>query len=105
MSHQFHIVDVFAEQVYEGNPLAVVVGEHFLSDVQMQKIAAEINFSETTFVISSPEEDGGYRMRIFTPAREIAFTGHPLLGTAWVINEFLAAGRETAIQWQRGGLV
>ena len=52
----------------------------------MQQIAAETNYSETTFVTSAPEHDGGYRVRIFTPAREIAFAGHPILGTAWVIR-------------------
>jgi trans-2,3-dihydro-3-hydroxyanthranilate isomerase len=52
----------------------------------MQLIATEINFSETTFVEPTPEADGGYRTRIFTPAREIAFAGHPILGTAWVLR-------------------
>ena len=90
MAHQFHIVDVFAEQPYAGNQLAVVVCSNFPADEIMQKIAAETNYSETTFVLQDPEADGGYRMRIFTPAREIEFTGHPLLGTAWVVREQLA---------------
>ncbi|MBW8459291.1 MAG: PhzF family phenazine biosynthesis protein [Thiobacillus sp.] len=86
MTHQFHIVDVFAEQPYSGNPLAVVVGENALPDETMQKLAAETNYSETTFVTPEPEADDGYRVRIFTPAREIAFAGHPILGTAWVLR-------------------
>jgi trans-2,3-dihydro-3-hydroxyanthranilate isomerase len=86
MSHRLYIVDVFAEQPYAGNQLAVVVSSNTLSDETMQQIAAEINYSETTFVASVPEHDGGYRVRIFTPAREIAFAGHPILGTAWVIR-------------------
>lgn len=86
MAHQFYIVDVFAEQPYSGNPLAVVVGEDALSDETMQKLAAETNYSETTFVTPEPEADGGYRVRIFTPAREIVFAGHPILGTAWVLR-------------------
>ncbi len=83
------MVDVFAEQSYAGNQLAVVVGAEALPDETMQKLAAEMNFSETTFLMSVPEDDGGYRVRIFTPAREIAFTGHPVLGTAWVLRHHL----------------
>jgi trans-2,3-dihydro-3-hydroxyanthranilate isomerase len=90
MTHPFHIVDVFAEQPYSGNQLAVVTGADDLSSETMLRIAAEMNFSETTFVGNAPEEDGGYRVRIFTPAREIAFAGHPILGTAWVIRQHLA---------------
>jgi len=86
MTHRFYMVDVFAERSYTGNQLAVVVGAEALSDETMQKLAAEMNFSETTFLTSAPEEDGGYRVRIFTPAREIAFTGHPILGTAWILR-------------------
>ena len=86
MTHRFYIVDVFAEQPYSGNPLAVVVGEDTLPDETMQKLAAETNYSETTFVTSRSEADGGFRVRIFTPAREIAFAGHPILGTAWVLR-------------------
>jgi trans-2,3-dihydro-3-hydroxyanthranilate isomerase len=82
---------VFAERQYAGNPLAVVVGIEGLSDETMQQVAAETNYSETTFVAPVPERDGGYRVRIFTPAREIAFAGHPILGTAWVVREHVAA--------------
>jgi trans-2,3-dihydro-3-hydroxyanthranilate isomerase len=89
MAHSFYIVDVFAERPYAGNQLAVVVGANGLSDDTMQRIAAETNYSETTFVTSVREQDGGYRIRIFTPAREIAFAGHPILGTAWVIRHHL----------------
>lgn len=90
MTQHFYMVDVFAEHIYSGNQLAVVVGSEALSDETMQQIAAEMNFSETTFVMSLPEDDGGYRVRIFTPAREIAFTGHPILGSAWVIRHHVA---------------
>lgn len=86
MARQFYIVDVFAERPYAGNQLAVVVGADDLSDETMQQIAAETNYSETAFVGSTPEHDQGYRVRIFTPAREIAFAGHPILGTAWVVR-------------------
>jgi trans-2,3-dihydro-3-hydroxyanthranilate isomerase len=85
MAHRLYMVDVFAEKPYTGNPLAVIVSDEPLPDDAMQQVAAEINFSETTFVAPVPEHDGGYRVRIFTPAREIAFAGHPILGTAWII--------------------
>jgi len=87
---RLHIVDVFAERPYTGNQLAVVVGGDHLADETMLQLAAETNYSETTFVSSTPEPDGGYRVRIFTPAREIAFAGHPILGTAWVVRHHLA---------------
>jgi trans-2,3-dihydro-3-hydroxyanthranilate isomerase len=90
MSHRFYIVDVFTEKPYSGNPLAVILDADDLSIDTMQKLAAEMNFSETTFVMSAPEPNGGYRVRIFTPAREIEFAGHPLLGTAWVIRQHVA---------------
>jgi len=86
MARRFYIVDVFAERPYTGNPLAVVVGADNLSDDTMQQLAAETNYSETTFVGAAPEHDQGYHVRIFTPAREIAFAGHPILGTAWVVR-------------------
>jgi len=98
MTQHFYMVDVFAERIYSGNQLAVVVGTVSLSDETMQQIAAEMNFSETTFVLSQPEDDGGFRVRIFTPAREIAFTGHPILGTAWVIRHQLCNESCTQVQ-------
>ena len=90
MPSDFFIVDVFAERAYAGNPLAVVLGAERLDDDSMQLLAAETNYSETTFVYSDPEANGGFRTRLFTPAREIAFAGHPILGTAWVIGKHLA---------------
>ena len=87
MTHHFYIVDVFAERPYTGNPLAVVVGKEEIPKETMQLIAAEINFSETTFLSPVPEENGGYRVHIFTPSQELDFAGHPLLGTAHVIRQ------------------
>jgi trans-2,3-dihydro-3-hydroxyanthranilate isomerase len=87
----FHIVDVFAEEKYAGNQLAVVTGASALSDVQMQKIANEMHFSETTFISSSKMREGGYDVRIFTPKKELPFAGHPTLGTAYIIRHFVAA--------------
>lgn len=84
-THPFFIVDVFAEQKYAGNPLAVVRHAHTLSDEEMQRIAREMNFSETTFILSDTPRVGGYDVRIFTPREEVPFAGHPTLGTAFVI--------------------
>lgn len=90
------IVDVFAEEKYAGNQLAVVAADATLSSAAMQRIARETNFSETTFVVSDQLRDGGYDVRIFTPAAEIPFAGHPTLGTASVLrNEILGNRPET----------
>jgi trans-2,3-dihydro-3-hydroxyanthranilate isomerase len=83
----FYILDVFAEEKYAGNQLAVVRDAGALSDSQMQKIAKEMNYSETTFILSEEERDGGYNVRIFTPENELPFAGHPTLGTAFVIQQ------------------
>jgi trans-2,3-dihydro-3-hydroxyanthranilate isomerase len=82
----FYIVDVFAEKKYAGNQLAVFRGSEGLSDREMQVIAKEINYSETTFILSDEEREGGYDVRIFTPEKEVPFAGHPTLGTAYVIQ-------------------
>ena len=88
-ANRIYLLDVFAEQAYCGNPLAVIATAEPLPEATMQKIAAEMNFSETTFVATSADADGGYATRVFTPVREIAFTGHPIIGTAWVVRRFL----------------
>jgi trans-2,3-dihydro-3-hydroxyanthranilate isomerase len=94
----FDIVDVFAEDKYAGNQLGVVRFGGGLTDLQMQKIAREINYSETTFIISSEQRNGGYDVRIFTPKEEVPFAGHPTLGTAYVIrNQLLREPIETVV--------
>jgi trans-2,3-dihydro-3-hydroxyanthranilate isomerase len=85
--YHFYIVDVFAEEKYAGNELAVVRGAASLSDQDMQKIARETNFSETTFILKDEESRGGFDVRIFTPQKEMPFAGHPTLGTAFVIQQ------------------
>lgn len=82
----FHIVDVFAERKYAGNQLAVFRNAGDLTDNEMQQIAREMNFSETTFILSDEPRDGGYDVRIFTPVAEVPFAGHPTLGTAYIIR-------------------
>jgi len=86
---RFCIVDVFAEVKYAGNPLAVVLDGADIPSEQMQRIALEMNYSETTFITGAGERDGGWDVRIFTPATEIPFAGHPTLGTAAVIRREL----------------
>ena len=77
----FYQVDVFTDRPFAGNPLAVFPGADGLTAAQMQAIASEMNLSETTFVME-PEGDGDARVRIFTPALELPFAGHPSVGTA-----------------------
>ena len=83
-AHTFSIVDVFAEKKYAGNQLAVFKDAGGLSDEEMQLFAKEMNYSETTFILSEEKRKGGYDVRIFTPVEEIPFAGHPTLGTAFV---------------------
>jgi trans-2,3-dihydro-3-hydroxyanthranilate isomerase len=89
MNIRFFITDVFAEKPLEGNQLATFFDFGTLDGHQMQRIAKETNFSETTFITSSEESRGGYDVRIFTPTEEIPFAGHPTLGTAYLIREKL----------------
>jgi trans-2,3-dihydro-3-hydroxyanthranilate isomerase len=83
----FYVVDVFGEEKYAGNQLAVVRQADSLSDLVMQKIAREVNFSETTFILKDEESRGGFDVRIFTPKEELPFAGHPTLGTAFIIQQ------------------
>lgn len=100
MGRPFHIVDVFAEEPYAGNPLAVVLEADELPQAEMQAIAAETNYSETAFVATDPDPDGAFRVRLFTPAREIGFAGHPILGTGWVVRQHVLSGEKDFI-WLR----
>lgn len=93
----FYIVDVFAEEKYQGNQLAVLVPDRELSTTEMQQIAREINFSETSFILSDKQGNGGYDVRIFTPDIEVPFAGHPTLGTAYIINEIFNKSAEAKI--------
>jgi trans-2,3-dihydro-3-hydroxyanthranilate isomerase len=84
MKYRYYICDVFTEKRFGGNPLAVLPNADGLSDHQMQQIAREFNFSESAFVF--PAKAGKTRhIRIFTPAAEIPFAGHPNVGTAFVL--------------------
>jgi len=86
---QFYIVDVFAQEKYAGNQLAVFLDlEKTLTTNQMLAITREINFAESTF-IRSIESDGSFKVRIFTTEYEVPFAGHPTLGTAYIISKYL----------------
>lgn len=84
-NYPYYIVDVFAERKYAGNQLAVIRHAQPLSTEEMQHIASEMHFSETTFILSDKTKNGGYSVRIFTPEEELPFAGHPTLGTAYII--------------------
>ncbi|THV41086.1 PhzF family phenazine biosynthesis protein [Glycomyces buryatensis] len=78
----FEIVDVFTDRAYAGNQLAVVYGAEDLAPAQMQAIAAEFGYSETSFILPGTTAGADYRARIFTPAEELPFAGHPTIGSA-----------------------
>lgn len=78
------IADVFTSRQFGGNQLAVFIDGRGVDSETMQEIAREMNYSETTFLLPA-EEDGDFRLRIFTPATELPFAGHPIVGTANVI--------------------
>lgn len=82
MTHRFVTFDVFTDQAFCGNPLAVVFGADDLDDQAMQLIAAEFNLSETVFVTEPRGRDADYGLRIFTPKSELPFAGHPTVGAA-----------------------
>ena len=98
MNKQFYILDVFAESKYAGNQLAVVLDfERQLTGEQMQMITREMNYSETTFILSEAPSEDGYDVRIFTPAMEMPFAGHPTIGTAYIIQEIIEQWKHDTI--------
>jgi trans-2,3-dihydro-3-hydroxyanthranilate isomerase len=84
-AYKYRVVDVFTDQPLEGNSLAVFPDASGLGDYLMQKIARELNLSETTFVFPATRDDCVANVRIFTPAKELAFAGHPTIGTSYVL--------------------
>jgi trans-2,3-dihydro-3-hydroxyanthranilate isomerase len=91
MDRRYKTVDVFTERRFGGNPLAVVLDALELSGAQMQSIAAEFNYAETTFVLPPRDPKHSAQVRIFTPRSEVPFAGHPNVGTAFVLARNLAA--------------
>lgn len=97
--YEYAVADVFTTTPLEGNPVAVFLDAAGIPAPRMQRIAREMNLSETTFVLP-PENGGDVRVRIFTPVNELPFAGHPTLGTAVVLGESTSTGRirmETAM--------
>jgi trans-2,3-dihydro-3-hydroxyanthranilate isomerase len=85
LQYRFYQVDVFTDQAFGGNPLAVFPDASGLTTAQMQDIAREMNLSETTFVLPPEHPDADFKVRIFTPAAELPFAGHPVVGTHWTL--------------------
>ena len=108
MKYNYYTCDVFTDQRFGGNQLAVLPEASGLNDKQMQQIAREFNFSESTFVL--PADEGSTRkVQIFTPTREVPFAGHPNIGTAFVLataGEFGKIGESTEVVFEeKAGLV
>lgn len=82
----YHLVDVFTDRAFGGNPLAVFLDGSAVPDELMQPIAKELNLSETTFVLPPNEKKHDCRVRIFTPRSELPMAGHPTVGTAFVLT-------------------
>src|SRR5439155_24713439 len=99
MSLRYVVVDVFTDRPLAGNQLAVFTDAREIPEDRLQPLARELNFSETVFVYQT-EGDGHAKIRIFTPANELRFAGHPVLGTAFVLAGPLQLGR---IDLETGG--
>ncbi|AGY57276.1 PhzF family phenazine biosynthesis protein [Gloeobacter kilaueensis] len=104
MPYRYYTADVFTDQIFGGNPLAVFPDARAIDPEQMQHIAREFNLSETVFVLP-PEQGGTRRLRIFTPQVELPFAGHPTVGTAFVlaaIGDISLTGERTEIVFEEG---
>jgi|SRR6516164_3476167 len=109
MKRRYVTVDVFTDRLFHGNPVAVVLDAVGLSASQMQDVAIEFNYSETTFVLPAQQPDHSAQVRIFTPGREVPFAGHPNVGTAFALAQAMAERNETLPQQfvfeEKAGLV
>jgi len=105
MGHRFATLDVFTDRVFGGNPLAVFPDAGGIDPGLMQSIAAEFNLSETVFVLPPDDPAHACRLRIFTPALELPFAGHPTVGTAFVLAALAQvplSGDDTDIVFEEG---
>ncbi len=103
--YRFYTADVFTNQVFGGNPLAVFPDAEDLTTAEMQRIANEFNLSETVFVLPPQDAKHTKQLRIFTPSRELPFAGHPTVGTAVVlasIGEIACDLPETLVIFEEG---
>ena len=105
--HPFTMVDVFADGLFAGNPLAVIAQADDLDTAEMQRIAHWLNLSETTFLLPPTDPQADYRVRIFTVDRELPFAGHPTLGSchAWLERGGAPQQSEMVVQECGVGLV
>jgi trans-2,3-dihydro-3-hydroxyanthranilate isomerase len=102
---RFDVLDVFTDTPFSGNQLAVVHGADELSAEQMRTIATEFGYSETTFPLPPTQPGADYRVRIFTPAEELPFAGHPSVGTSWLLARDGVIGLGPAVQECLAGLL
>jgi trans-2,3-dihydro-3-hydroxyanthranilate isomerase len=100
----YEVVDVFTDRAYAGNPLAVVLDADELTTEQLQAVAREFNLSETAFPMAT-DDDADYRLRIFTPATELPFAGHPSVGAADVLRRLGRIGTGRVVQSCGAGLL
>jgi trans-2,3-dihydro-3-hydroxyanthranilate isomerase len=103
--YEFETVDVFTDRRFGGNPLAVLPDARGLSGAEMQSIAREFNLSETTFVLPAREAAHTAEVRIFTPAAELGFAGHPNVGTALVLALRMPTRPDRVVFEEKAGLV
>ena len=101
----YHLVDVFTDRAFGGNPLAVFTDGRGVSDAHMQAIARELNLSETTFVLPPRNPKNDFQVRIFTPTYEMPMAGHPTVGTAFVLARegfVKSTGSENTVIFEEG---
>jgi trans-2,3-dihydro-3-hydroxyanthranilate isomerase len=105
MQRRYITVDVFTDRAFGGNPLAVVLDAGGLTTAQMQAVAIEFNYSETTFVLPSRDKAHDAEVRIFTPVRELPFAGHPNVGTAFVLAQLAREAKPRLVFEEKAGIV
>lgn len=101
----YHLVDVFTDRAFGGNPLAVFTAGQGLSAPTMQRLAKELNLSESTFVWPPQDPNNDFQVRIFTPAVELPMAGHPTIGTAFVLAQeqlIKAEGSQVTVRFEEG---
>ncbi|PSO15635.1 PhzF family phenazine biosynthesis protein [Bradyrhizobium sp. MOS003] len=105
MQRRYITADVFTDRAFGGNQLAVVLDAGGLTTKQMQAVATEFNYSETTFVLPPRDKANDAEVRIFTPVRELPFAGHPNVGTAFVLASLASESKPRLLFEEKAGLV
>lgn len=104
MKLKFWYIDAFSSEKFTGNPAAVFFESDYLDEKIMQKIANELNLSETVF-LQKPTQNADYKARIFTPKRELPFAGHPTIAACFAFKKFYGISKEKLIQECGAGLI